>query len=468
MTQPLWNALEAAAATGGRGAGGWQATGVCIDSRSVEPGDLFVALRGERHDGHLHVHEALAKGAVAALVERPVGGGPELLVADTLKAIVDLGRRALARAADMKLVGVTGSVGKTSTKDMLAAALAPSGKVTASRRSLNNHIGVPLTLARAPRDARYGVLEIGTSAPGEISALVADTPLQVAMITAIAPAHLEGFGSIENVARAKSEIFEGLVEGGAALLPADSDHFSSLLRFASRHQGISVCSFGRSEEAEARVLRVVSGEEGTAVMARLGNQDVAFRIGSPGIHLATNALAALLAVKCLGADLAQACCALAGWDVPERRGTREKVSITGGGFVLVDDSYNANPASMRAALENLAALAPGESDNGRRGRRLAFLGDMLELGKDERDYHAALAKIEAMSEIDLVFVCGPRMRALHDALPSHRRGGWWGCAKDLAQRAPATVRSGDIAMVKGSNGARIGTVAEALRSMGTG
>ncbi len=466
MSGPLWSAREVMAATGGRGDSGWQATGISIDSRSTAAGDLFVALRGPHHDGHDHVAEAFAKGAVAAMVEHPVGAGAELAVADCMEGIAALGRAALRRAPDLKLAGITGSVGKTGTKDMLAAALAPSGKVTASQRSLNNHIGVPLTLARMPTDARYGVLEIGTNAPGEIAALVAEVPLRVAMITAIAPAHLEGFGSVEGVARAKSEIFEGVVEGGTAVLPADSEHYATLLRHASRHRGIAIRSFGQSETADARLLRVASGGDGTAVLARIDQREIAFRIGAPGLHLAGNALAALVAVDSLGADLARACCALASWSVPAGRGTRESVPVVGGKFMLVDDSYNANPASMRAAIEGLAAMAPEEGETGRRGRRLAFLGDMLELGEEERAYHAALADIEAMEGVDLVYVCGPRMRALHEALPAHRRGGWWSSASDLARRAPEAVRAGDVAMVKGSNGAGVWAVAEALRRQG--
>lgn len=466
MSGPLWSAREAAAATGGHGDGDWQATGISIDSRSTMAGDLFVALRGPNNDGHDHVAEAFAKGAVAAMVERPVGAGAEFVVADCMEGLAALGRAALRRAPDLRLVGITGSVGKTGTKDMLAAALAPSGKVTASQRSLNNHIGVPLTLARMPADAQYGVLEVGTNAPGEIAALVAETPLRVALITAIAPAHLEGFGSVEGVARAKSEIFEGVVEGGTAVLPADSDHYASLLRYAGRHRGIATCSFGQGEAADARLLRAASGSDGTAALARIHGREVAFRIGTPGLHLASNALAALLVVDSLGANLARACCELASWSVPVGRGTRERVPVAGGKFLLVDDSYNANPASMRAAIEGLAALTPDEGETGRRGRRLAFLGDMLELGEEERAYHAALADIEAMEGVDLVYVCGPRMRALHEALPTHRRGGWWSSASDLARRAPEAVRAGDVAMVKGSNGAGVWAVAEALRRQG--
>lgn len=466
MSAFLWAAPAAAAATGGAGRGDWRATGISIDSRSLDPGDLFVALRGPSHDGHDHVPDAFERGACAAMVERPVGGGPQLVVADCLEALGALGRAALARAGELKLVGVTGSVGKTGTKDMLVAALAPSGGVAASRRSLNNHIGVPLTLARIPPDARYGVLELGANAPGEIASLVAGVPLRVAIVTAIAPAHLEGFGSIEGVARAKAEIFEGVVEGGTAVLPVDSGQYSLLLDCASRRPHLSVRGFGRAENADGRLARVSVSDEGTAVMARVNGAEIAFRIGAPGEHLAGNALAALLAVDSLGADIARACCALSGWSEPPGRGNRERVPLATGEFLLVDDSYNANPASMRAALEGLAAVDPGEGASGRRGRRLAFLGDMLELGGRERDYHEALAGIDAMERVDLVYLCGPRMRALHDALPAHRRGGWWDSADKLARRAPETVRAGDVAMVKGSNGAGVRVVAEALRRRG--
>ena len=463
----LWNSEEAAAASGGEAGGAWQAGGVSIDTRSLAPGDLFIALTGPNHDGHDFVAEAFARGAAAAMVSRAPDGagiGPLLRVQDTQRALVDLGRAARGRAPSLQVVGVTGSVGKTGTKNMIAAALTPSGKVVHSARSLNNEIGVPLTLARIPSDARYAVVEMGTSAAGEIAAHTALVRPGIALVTAIAPAHMESFGTLESVARAKSEIFLGLEADGVAIVPAAGPGHEILFQRAQESAAAQVLRFGGDGEADAVALRVCVGADATAVQARICGREVAYRIGAPGRHLANNSLAALLAVGAAGADLARGCCALAAWTAPDGRGTRERIHLSrGGSFVLVDDSYNANPTSMEAALEGLAAQ-PSDSGN---GRRIAFLGDMLELGSEEDRYHAGLAGLDAMQNIDLVYACGPRMRRLYEALPIARRGGWDACAGQLAARAPQLVRAGDVAMVKGSNGARVFKVAAALRGAGS-
>lgn len=466
----LWDAKAAAEATAGQARGGWQARGISIDSRTLVAGDLFVALAGPNHDGHDHVGEAFARGAAAAMVSRIPDGladsCPLLRVGDTLAGLVALGRAAVARAAGLTVIGITGSVGKTGTKDMLATALAPSRKVVASARSLNNHIGVPLTLARIPEDATCAVLEFGTSAHGEIAALVEHVVLDVAVITAIAPAHIETLESLEGIARAKSEIFGGLRRGGVAILPADSDQYG-LLRARAEASGARVRSFGTVADADARLLRCTASESGTAVRASLDGRETLYRLASFGSHLAINSLAVLLALDALGTDIARACCALAKWTPPAGRGNRETIAMDSrNGFLLLDESYNASPAAMRAAIEGLAQTRPGEGDDGRRGRRLIFLGDMLELGENEQRYHAELANIEAMAAVDLVYACGPRMRALYDALPPHRRGGWRESAAELAARAPGWVRPGDVAMVKGSRAAGVDAVADALRQLG--
>ncbi len=467
----LWTSDEAVAAAGGRLQGEWTATGISIDSRNLVPGDLFVALAGPNHDGHDYVEDAFGRGAAAALVERkPLempAGKPLFIVPNCLQALIGLGRAACVRAESIRTIGVTGSVGKTGTKSMLSAALAPSGKVTASARSLNNHIGVPLTLARIPSDARYAVIEIGMNAPGEIAELVKLVPLDVALITEIAPAHLEAFDSLFGVAKAKAEIFSGLRAGGSAILPADCVGADILRRAAEEASAAEILTFGQRAGADARLLRAVPRGAATAVRTLLCGEEIAYRIGAPGRHLAMNSLAALLALRALGADLARGCCAFAHWSVPDRRGTREEVYLDSiSNFLLVDDSYNANPASMRAALERLAGEEPGPGRDGRMGRRIAFLGDMLELGANENGFHTELAGLDAMRSIDLVFACGPRMRNLFDALPIHRRGGWKPTARELARRAPHVVRPGDVAMVKGSKALGVYEVADALRRTG--
>lgn len=467
----LWDTASAAAAVGAAATGDWTAHGVSIDTRTLVPGDLFVALAGDLHDGHDFVADAFARGASAAMVSRPVAGlpsdAPLLLVPDVLPALAQLGAAARARAKQLCLIGVTGSVGKTGTKDMLAAMLQPSGSTVASAKSLNNHFGVPLTLARIPADTRYAVIEMGTSARGEIAAHAQLAQPDVAMVTTVAPAHMQSFRSLAEVAEAKSEIYQHLRPGGTAIVPVDCSEAAVLMRHAQAAAD-HVLGFGEASDADARLLQCSVVDQSTAVRSRIGDQEVAYRIGSPGRHLAVNSLAAMLAVRSVGADLARACCALAGWTVPAGRGNRITVELDGqGSFLLVDESYNANPASMRAALEGLAAETCGLGGDGRPGRRLAFLGDMLELGGAERRYHVELAKIEAVNQIDLVYACGPRMRAMFEGLPPTRRGGWKPSAEELAQCAQRLVRPGDVAMVKGSHGARTSAIAEALKSAGT-
>ena len=467
----LWTAAEAARATGGEARGEWIAGGVAIDTRELEPGDLFVALAGENRDGHLFVADALARGASAAIVSRlPEGVAPDpplLVVGDTLEALRALGAAGRARAR-ARVIAVTGSVGKTSTKEMLRTMLSGQGATHAATRSFNNHWGVPLTLARMPADTQYAVVEIGMNHAGEITPLSCLARPHVALITTVEAVHLEHFASVEAIAEAKAEIFAGLGPEGVAVLNADNPHFARLSAAASAHR---VIAFGWAAPDFVLEEASVSGPS-TQVRARVGGKPVAFRIGAPGVHLAQNALGALAAVHAAGGDICRAALSLATWTPPGGRGRREVIALgpagMDGAVTLLDESYNANPASMRAALSVLAA-SPTTDGQGRvaRGRRQAFLGDMLELGPDEATFHAGLAGLPEMESIDRVHCCGIRMKALHEALPRAKRGHWCPDSAALAAEVGKAVDAGDVVMVKGSLGARMARVVEAIRGLGT-
>ncbi|TCP43139.1 UDP-N-acetylmuramoyl-tripeptide--D-alanyl-D-alanine ligase [Rhodovulum marinum] len=468
----LWTAAEAAAATGGRATCDWQATGVSIDTRSLAPGDLFVALTDQR-DGHDFVADALARGAAAALVSRVpegvAGDAPLLIVPDVLAALGALGRAGRARAR-ARVVGVTGSVGKTSTKEMLRAVLAGQGRVHAAEASFNNHWGVPLTLARLPSDDDFAVIEIGMNHPGEIAPLARLARPHVALITTVAPAHLEAFDDLAGIAHEKASIFEGLEDGGVAVYPDDLE-VSPILAEAARGQAARPITFGASKSCDFRLLGAQLHPHSTVVEAKVGGEKLLFKIRAPGRHFAANALGVLAVAEALGIDRAVAACDLATWAPPGGRGARLKVPLDAldpeMAFEVIDDAFNANPASMAAALEVLAAAMPRDGV-GRvaRGRRIAILGDMLELGADEQAMHAGLADLPAMGRVDLVHCVGPRMRALYFALPLKRRGQWFDEAEPLAAKVHGLVDAGDVVLVKGSKGSRVSVVVDALRKLG--
>ena len=472
MSAWLWTALEAAKATNGRVEGDWQGiSGISIDTRELSPGDLFVALQGENRDGHVFVAQALQSGAGAAMVtHRPDDvpeGAPLLVVDDTLKALERLGGAARSRT-QAKVVAVTGSVGKTSTKEMLRTMLEGQGKTHAATRSFNNHWGVPLTLARMPADTEYAVLEIGMNHPGEIVPLSRLARPDVAMITTVAAVHMAAFSSVEEIADAKAEIFAGLGPEGIAVLNADNAHFARLSAAAVPHE---VRSFGQAGEA----VHLLSAEQVGGVMvvrAELRTVPISFKIGAPGQHFVNNALGALACVQAIGADVARAAMALALWAPPSGRGSRIEILLGPGGMdgsvTLLDESYNANPTSMRAALSVLAT-ADVTHDVGRvaKGRRLAFLGDMLELGPEEEALHEGLAILPEIEDIDRIHCCGPRMKALHDALPTQKRGLYCADSQELARMLAREVDAGDVCMVKGSLGARMAHVVEAIKRLGT-
>ncbi|MGZ3215801.1 UDP-N-acetylmuramoyl-tripeptide--D-alanyl-D-alanine ligase [Paracoccus sp. T5] len=448
----LWSAKEAAAATGGRVQGDWTAGGVSIDTRTLVPGDLFVALQAAR-DGHDFVAQALDKGAAAALVSRIPdelpADAPLLVVPDVLRGLEDLGRAGRARTR-ARVVAITGSVGKTSTKDMARAALAGQGHIHAAEASYNNHWGVPLTLARMPADTDFAIIEIGMNHPGEIAPLSRMARPHVALITTVAAAHLEAFGVIEGIAREKGAIFEGLEPIGTAVLPEDLE-VTQILRDCADAAGAIVVGFG--EHGAARPLRIQPAEGHLSCKARIAGETVDFTLSTTGRHFAMNAVGVLAALAAAGADLKQAAARLAEWLPPKGRGAVEDL----GGIRLIDDAFNANPASLSAGLAMLAGL-PAE-------RRVAILGDMLELGPDEVALHRAVAHDPAMQSVGLVHCAGPRMRHLHEALPEARRGLWTETAAELAARATELVRPQDVVLVKGSKSSRISTVVEALRAM---
>ncbi|WP_424831094.1 UDP-N-acetylmuramoyl-tripeptide--D-alanyl-D-alanine ligase [Ruegeria sp.] len=457
----LWTAQEAAEATGGQATSDWTVDGVSIDTRTLQSGDLFVALTAAR-DGHEFVAQALEKGAGAALVSRIPKGVPTdapLLIVDDVQAGLEaLGQAARART-DARVVGVTGSVGKTSTKEMLATILETQGKTHASVASYNNHWGVPLTLARMPKDADFAVIEIGMNHPGEIAPLARQARPHVALVTTVAAVHLEAFDSVAGIAHEKAAIFEGLLEGGAAIVNADIEH-THILRGCAMDAGAGVAEFGRGA-ADYVLTEVRPSADSVDAQARVGDETFAFNVHSAGTHFAMNALGALAACVELGVELDQAITGLGRWSPVAGRGVRESLPLAGGGQIeLLDDSYNANPTSMEAALDVLAAS--------KGTRRIAFLGDMKELGAQELAMHAAMADVAAMAHIDQVHCIGPLMRALHDALPEARRGLWFETSEEMAARLPELVRDGDTVLAKGSLSMSLARIVDGLRKLGHG
>jgi UDP-N-acetylmuramoyl-tripeptide--D-alanyl-D-alanine ligase len=469
MTAPLWTSDAIAAATGGRATADFAVTGVSIDTRTLVPGDLFVALKDAR-DGHDFVAAALAAGAAGALVSRrPVGvaaDAPLLVVPDVLAGLTALGAAGRARSA-ARVVGVTGSVGKTSTKEMLRAVLGHMGRTHAAEASYNNHWGVPLTLARMPPDSEFAVIEIGMNHPGEIAPLARLSRLHVALITTVAAAHLEAFGSVEGIAREKAAIFDGLAGDGVAIIPSGLETSPILL---DRANGFArrVLTFGRSAGDDYRMTDVKATASTTVVRAERFGHPVLFKVRSPGAHFAMNALGVLAVAEALGGNPVVAACDIGEWQPPEGRGRRERILLDRIdehlSFELIDDAFNANPASMAAALDMLAASEPA-AGIGRiaEGRRIAVLADMLELGPGEQALHVAIAQHPALAKVHLVHCVGPRMHHLWRALPDRQRGEWHESATALAERASHLVDAGDVILVKGSKGSKVSLVVSALR-----
>ncbi|WP_164657942.1 UDP-N-acetylmuramoyl-tripeptide--D-alanyl-D-alanine ligase [Tropicibacter sp. Alg240-R139] len=456
----LWTATEAAAATNGRAIGDWSVNGVSIDTRTIELGDLFVALQAAR-DGHEFVGQALEKGAGAALVSHiPTGlpgNAPLLLVDDVQAALEDLGRAARARAR-ARVVAVTGSVGKTSTKEMLSAMLGDQGMTHASVASYNNHWGVPLTLARMPRDTEYAVIEIGMNHPGEIAPLAKQARPHVAMVTTVAAAHLEAFDSVTAIAREKAAIFEGLEPDGVAVVNADIDD-AQILHDAAAEVNAKILSFGTNAQ-DYHLLSVELDGDLTTSCALINEQEINFEIQSAGAHFAMNGLGALAVTQAMGADLQEAVKSLASWAPFKGRGVRETLAIPNGTLELLDDSYNANPTSMAAALAVLATV--------KGPRRLAFIGDMKELGPQAEELHIGLADLNAINSIQQIHCVGPLMKALYAALPEEKRGKWTETSAQMAEMLPDLIQTGDIVLAKGSLSMGLARVVDGLREMGQG
>lgn len=480
----LWDATEAATATGGEARGDWVATGVSIDTRSLQPGDLFVALTDLR-DGHDFVAQALKKGAAAAMVSYLPKGvaadAPLLIVPDVLAALTALGRAGRARMQG-RVAAVTGSVGKTSTKEMLRLVLAGQGRTHASPESYNNHWGVPLTLARMPADSEFAAIEIGMNHPGEIGPLSRLARPHVAMITTIAAAHLEAFDNIEGIAHEKAAIFQGLEPGGVAVVHGDVPT-SGILTGTAAAAGAVCLTFGEAAGNAYRLAHVELSGEASIVQAVLPGEAQIFRISSPGRHFATNALGVLAVIDALGADATLAARDLALWQPQKGRGTSEAVvldAVEDLSLTLFDDAYNANPTSVAAALEVLAARAPGPRaggvghglDSGRlgrglgRGRRIALLGDMLELGPLEAEMHADLAGLEWLEKVDVVHCAGPLMQALWQQLQGAQQGKYFTSSGEMAAKVAALVGAGDVVLVKGSLGTDMARVVDAIRKLG--
>ncbi len=457
----LWTAAEAARATGGDATTDWTCTGIASDSRGVRSGDLFVALAGPRFDGHDFAAAALESGAAAALVtHRPDGVGedaPLLVVDDTMAALAALARAARERSGAC-IVAVTGSVGKTGTKEALKLALSAQAPTYASPASFNNHWGVPLSLAALPREARFGIFEIGMNHPGEIAPLARLVRPNVAVVTTIEPVHMEFFSSLAAVADAKAEIFEGMGESDIAVLNKNNP-FHRQLASAARAQAMRrIMCFGDHPHALVRLVSADVGAEGSDVVAEVDGASVSYRVGAPGRHWVTLSLATLCTVLAAGGDPARAAGCFADLQPLPGRGARQRVALDGGAITLIDESYNANPASMCAAIEVLGTSVPGPD-----GRRIAVLGDMLELGSGTPRLHAGLAEKIIEAGIDLVITVGPGMAHLRAALPAAMRGCHAERSDDIVAPVVAAAAAGDVVMVKGSYGMRMRVVVAALR-----
>jgi UDP-N-acetylmuramoyl-tripeptide--D-alanyl-D-alanine ligase len=457
-TAPLWTSAEIAAATGGAEGGGFTATGVSIDTRTIEPGDLFVALAGER-DGHEFVAQAMAKGAAGALVSQDVAG-PSVKVADTLAALEKLGVAARERAPRVRRGAVTGSVGKTGVTQAIMAGLQLAGRAHSSVQSYNNHIGVPLTLARMPRDTERAVFEVGMNHAEEIRPLARMVRPHAAVVTVVGAVHTEAFPDGETgVARAKAEVFSGLEPGGVAVLNADNAWFD-LLKAEAAQAGARVLSFGTGEACDARLLDFQVPGPHARVQARLHGRALDFPILQTAVHWGLNSMAVLLMLEALAVDLSDSLAAMGSFAPLAGRGAETAVRRGGGAFTLIDDSYNANPISTASAIATLGARAT-------HGRRIVALTDMLELGPDAAALHAGLAAPLEAASIDLVFCAGPLMKSLWDALPPTRRGGYAETAAALAPQLAQAVEAGDVVMVKGSKGSKAASIAQALADLGS-
>ncbi|MGY8958911.1 MAG: UDP-N-acetylmuramoyl-tripeptide--D-alanyl-D-alanine ligase [Alphaproteobacteria bacterium] len=457
----LWTSKQAEAATNGATTGNWTARGVSIDSRTVAPDDLFVAIQGPNHDGGKFVEAAFAKGAAAAMVHDTPGApgrasGPLLVVENTTAGLEALGRAARDRG-HAKIVCVTGSMGKTGVKEALALVLGQQDRVCATQGNLNNQWGLPLSLSRMSADTDFGVFELGMNRPGEIDMLTHIARPDIAIITNIDAVHLEFFDSEAAIADAKAEIFKGMGADGVAILNRDNAYFEHLHKAASAAGISDIRSFGAHPDSTARLTDLVLEDDHSIVCADIDGATMRFTLGAPGRHWALNSLAVLAAVSALGADVVNASASLVGLHPLPGRGARTTIQIESGAITVIDESYNANPSSMRAAL---AVLGAAKTE----GRRIAVMGDMLELGPDAAARHADLAEAVSANAIDLVFTVGPNMARLHDALPTTKTTAHADASEGVAKAVVETLSAGDVVMIKGSLGSRMSVVIDAIHA----
>jgi UDP-N-acetylmuramoyl-tripeptide--D-alanyl-D-alanine ligase len=470
MSATLWTAQEIEAATDGKATGSFEATGVSIDTRTLKKGEIYIALKGDNLDGHDYVEAAFKAGASAAIVRNGfTTSGTLVHVGDTMKALEDLGRASRSRST-AKIIAVTGSAGKTGTKELLYIVFSALGKTHASKKSFNNHWGVPLSLANMPRDAVYGIFELGMNHAGELAKLTQQVKPHIAIITTIEPVHIEFFKNAEAIADAKAEIFQSMGKntnddgavGGIAILNLDNPHFARLKTHAEKAGVGKIFSFGEDEEAQAHLVDCALHADSTKVTADILGERVKYKLNIPGKHIALNSLSALTAVKAAGGNLPVAVEALKNSEPVEGRGNRILVTIAEGQppFTIINESYNANPASMLAAFEVFAMVEPAPG-----GRRIAVLGDMLELGKEGPRLHAGLANPLLKAKADLLFCCGPLMDALYQTLPPDWHGAHTKDSQMLAALVTAAAKPGDVFLIKGSAGSKMSYVVQALQLM---
>jgi UDP-N-acetylmuramoyl-tripeptide--D-alanyl-D-alanine ligase len=458
--QPIWTAADLAELFDVNLPAEWEARGVSIDTRTLKSGDLFVALIGEHSDGHDYVKTAFEKGASAALVSKPCDG-VTVQVEDTFEALRDLGRFARNRSG-AKFIGVTGSVGKTGTKEMLRAALGACANTYATSGNYNNHYGVPLTLANMPRETQLAVIEMGMNHAGEIRELTQIARPHLSVITTIDAVHLEHFKNVEAIAAAKAEIFEGMGGEGIAVLNLDNPHYGFLAKQADKADLDRIISFGTDEEAYACMRRYQLEDFHSVVDAVIGGTPVQYRIGAIGRHWGMTSVAVLAVADALGYDIAKCAEALRWFEEPEGRGRIEELKVRGGNMRLIDDAYNASPVSMGSAIDKLAMLG-GCDDSQPKMRTLAVLGDMLELGDASAELHVGLVPTLVNNQIDLVFAAGHFMRGLYEALPESMRGDYDETALGLAPKVVSRLQANDLVLVKGSNGSKMRELSRAIR-----
>jgi len=456
-----WGTHEVVKAVGGKCPGQWMATSVSIDTRTMETGALYIAIKGEKMDGHAFVADAIAKGAVAAIVSQPIDGvGAEhlVIVKDTEVALQDLGIAARARSS-AQFVGVTGSVGKTGCKEMLAAALSSNGKTFATKGNLNNHLGVPLSLVNMPLDTQYAVIEMGMNHPGEIARLSHWAKPDVSIITTVDAVHIEFFDSVEGIADEKATIFDGMGGKGVAILNADNPHYERLSAYGVKKELDRIISFGSAQSALSRMLSYQIEDMHSIVEATVAGTHISYRIGTIGKHWALMSVAVLSAIDALKADLAKAAASLAAFTEPKGRGQIKKLAVKGGHLRLIDDSYNASPVSMKGAIEKVVELKQASKEP---VRTVVILGDMLELGERSKDLHVGLVPTLVNNQIDLVFAAGAFMHHLYEALPESMRGAYSENSRELAPKVVSALQGRDLVLVKGSRGSRMDIVVDAV------